>query len=30
MQNDITDGVKWLISKGVADPKRIAIYGGSL
>ena len=29
MQNDITDGVQWLIKQGVADPKRIAIYGGS-
>src|SRR6516164_4320033 len=29
MQDDITDGVKWLIAQGVADPKRIAIYGGS-
>jgi len=29
MQNDITDGVHWLIEKGIADPKRIAIYGGS-
>ncbi len=29
MQDDITDGVKWLISEGIADPKRIAIYGGS-
>lgn len=29
MQNDITDGVKWLIKRGVADKKRIAIYGGS-
>jgi dipeptidyl aminopeptidase/acylaminoacyl peptidase len=29
MQNDITDGVKWLISQGIADPGRIAIYGGS-
>jgi dipeptidyl aminopeptidase/acylaminoacyl peptidase len=29
MQDDITDGVKWLIKQGVADPKRIAIYGGS-
>jgi dipeptidyl aminopeptidase/acylaminoacyl peptidase len=27
MQNDITDGVKWLIKKGIADPKRIGIYG---
>ncbi len=29
MQDDITDGVHWLVSKGIADPKRIAIYGGS-
>ena len=29
MQDDITDGVQWLISQGIADPKRIAIYGGS-
>ncbi len=29
MQDDITDGVKWLIKKGIADPKRIGIYGGS-
>ncbi len=29
MQDDITDGVKWLIAEGIADPKRIAIYGGS-
>jgi len=29
MQDDITDGVNWLIEKGIADPKRIAIYGGS-
>ncbi len=29
MQDDITDGVKWLIDEGIADPKRIAIYGGS-
>ncbi len=29
MQNDITDGVQWLIEKGIADPNRIAIYGGS-
>lgn len=29
MQDDITDGVEWLKSKGIADPKRIAIYGGS-
>lgn len=29
MQDDITDGVEWLIRKGYADPARIAIYGGS-
>ncbi len=29
MQDDITDGVNWLIEEGIADPKRIAIYGGS-
>jgi dipeptidyl aminopeptidase/acylaminoacyl peptidase len=29
MQDDITDGVNWLIGQGIADPKRIAIYGGS-
>ncbi len=29
MQDDITDGVKWLIREGIADPNRIAIYGGS-
>jgi len=29
MQDDITDGVNWLINKGIADSTRIAIYGGS-
>lgn len=29
MQDDITDGVNWLIDQGLADPSRIAIYGGS-
>lgn len=29
MQDDITDGVKWLIDKGIADPDRVAIYGAS-
>lgn len=29
MQDDITDGVEWLKAKGIADPDRIAIYGGS-
>ncbi len=29
MQDDITDGTKWLIEKGIADAKKVAIYGGS-
>lgn len=29
MQDDVTDGVKWLISEGIADSTRVAIYGGS-
>jgi dipeptidyl aminopeptidase/acylaminoacyl peptidase len=29
MQNDITDGVNWLIKQGIADPARVAIYGAS-
>ena len=29
MQDDISDGVAWLIEEGIADPERIAIYGGS-
>lgn len=29
MQDDVTDGVKYAIAQGIADPKRIAIYGGS-
>ncbi|MGN0032553.1 MAG: S9 family peptidase [Candidatus Limimorpha sp.] len=29
MQDDITDGVMWLINNGIADKDRIAIYGGS-
>ena len=29
MQDDITDGVEWLKQQGIADPKRIAIYGAS-
>ena len=29
MQNDITDGVNWLIDEGIADPEHIAIYGAS-
>lgn len=27
MQNDITDGVRYLIEQGIADPKRVGIYG---
>jgi dipeptidyl aminopeptidase/acylaminoacyl peptidase len=29
IQDDITDGVKWLIAEGIADPDRIGITGGS-
>ncbi len=29
MQDDVTDGVKYAIAQGIADPKRICIYGGS-
>ncbi len=29
MQHDITDGVQYLIDEGIADPERIAIFGGS-
>jgi len=29
MQDDLTDAVKWAIAKGYADPKKVAIYGGS-
>jgi dipeptidyl aminopeptidase/acylaminoacyl peptidase len=29
MQDDISDGVAWLIDQGIADPGRIGIYGGS-
>jgi dipeptidyl aminopeptidase/acylaminoacyl peptidase len=29
MQDDVTDGVKWLIKEGIADSARVAIYGGS-
>lgn len=27
MQDDITDGVNWLVTNGVADPQRLCIYG---
>ena len=29
MQDDVTDGVQWLVKQGIADPKKVAIYGGS-
>ena len=29
MQSDLTDGVKWTVDQGIADPKRVAIFGGS-
>lgn len=29
MQDDVTDGVNWLIQQKIADPDRIAIYGAS-
>jgi len=29
MQHDLSDGVQYLINSGIADPKRIAIMGGS-
>jgi dipeptidyl aminopeptidase/acylaminoacyl peptidase len=29
MQDDISDGVKWLVGQGIADPKRVGIYGAS-
>jgi dipeptidyl aminopeptidase/acylaminoacyl peptidase len=29
MQDDITDGVRWAVAEGIADPNRVCIYGGS-
>ncbi|MGA6974202.1 MAG: alpha/beta fold hydrolase, partial [Candidatus Binatus sp.] len=29
MQNDLTDGVKWAVGQGIADPHRVGIFGGS-
>lgn len=29
MQDDLTDGVKWAIAQGIADPGRVAIMGAS-
>jgi dipeptidyl aminopeptidase/acylaminoacyl peptidase len=29
MQDDVTWGVKYLVEKGISDPKRVGIFGGS-
>ncbi|MEO8486877.1 MAG: S9 family peptidase [Betaproteobacteria bacterium] len=29
MQDDVADGVAWLVAEGIADPKRVCLYGGS-
>jgi dipeptidyl aminopeptidase/acylaminoacyl peptidase len=29
MQHDLTDGVRWLVERGIADPDRVGIMGGS-
>jgi len=29
MQHDLTDSVRWAVAKGIADPKRVCIFGGS-
>jgi dipeptidyl aminopeptidase/acylaminoacyl peptidase len=29
MHDDLVDAVRWAVDRGVADPQRIAIYGGS-
>ncbi len=29
MHNDLVDAVHWAIDRGIADPKKVAIYGGS-
>ena len=29
MQDDLTDAVRWLVDRGIADPGRVAIMGGS-
>jgi dipeptidyl aminopeptidase/acylaminoacyl peptidase len=29
MQDDVTDGVKWAVEQGIADPKRVCIVGAS-
>ncbi len=29
MHDDLIDAVRWAVARGIADPKRVAIYGGS-
>ena len=29
MQDDVTDATRWAITQGIADPKRVCIFGGS-
>jgi dipeptidyl aminopeptidase/acylaminoacyl peptidase len=29
MQDDVTDGVKFLTAQGIADPRRVCIVGAS-
>jgi len=29
MHNDLVDAVQWAVDKGIADPKEVAIFGGS-
>ncbi len=29
MHNDLVDAVQWAVDKGIADPKKVAIFGGS-
>ena len=29
MQDDITDGARWAVAEGIADPNRVCIYGAS-
>jgi dipeptidyl aminopeptidase/acylaminoacyl peptidase len=29
MQDDLTDSVQWAVKQGIADPKRVCIYGAS-
>jgi len=29
MHNDLVDAVHWAVEQGIADPKKVAIYGGS-